>query len=71
MATLPVDHDVAFTSTLPVLVVNPFARPLSQSIHRGRCETFRLCRQRWDNRMTTRSRAHHCARRQIRGEPTD
>ena len=31
MPTLPVDHDVAFTSSLPVGVVNPFARPLSQS----------------------------------------
>ena len=29
--TLPVDHDVAFTSSLPVGVVYPFARPLSQS----------------------------------------
>src|SRR5262245_10737038 len=32
MPTLPVDHDVAFTSWEPVAVVNAFARPLSQSM---------------------------------------
>src|SRR5687767_7976023 len=31
MPTLPVAH-VAFTSSVPVAVANPFARPLSQSI---------------------------------------
>src|SRR5215467_6206262 len=31
MPTLPVDQLVAFTSSLPVSVVKPFARPLSQS----------------------------------------
>ena len=32
MPTLPVDHDVALTSSVPSIVVNPFARPFSQSI---------------------------------------
>src|SRR4051812_41599215 len=31
MPTLPVDHDVADTSSDPVGDVNPFARPFSQS----------------------------------------
>src|SRR5262245_36248255 len=30
--TLPVDHDVALTSSVPSIVLKPFARPLSQSI---------------------------------------
>src|SRR5262245_53306417 len=30
--TLPVDHAVATTSSLPSIVVKPLARPLSQSI---------------------------------------
>ena len=32
MPTLPVDHDVATTASLPSMVVKPFARPFSQSI---------------------------------------
>src|SRR5206468_2947509 len=32
MPTLPVDHDVALTSSVPASVVNPLARPLSQSM---------------------------------------
>ena len=32
MPTLPVDHDVATTASLPSTVVKPFARPFSQSM---------------------------------------
>src|SRR4030095_701559 len=32
MPTLPVAHDVAPTSSVPSIVVNPFARPFSQSM---------------------------------------